>query len=64
MLKNFDNRLNAEVMKLMQAPEIAARMVQQGERFAPNTPEEFGRFIRAEADKWEKVIKEAGIKAE
>ena len=57
-------RLNAEVMKHMQAPEVAARMVQQGERFAPNTPEEFGRFIRAEADKWEKVIKEAGIKAE
>ena len=57
-------RLNAEVMKIMQAPEIAARMVQQGERFSPNTPEEFGRFIRAEADKWEKVIKEAGIKAE
>lgn len=57
-------RLNAEVMKIMQAPEIAARMVQQGERFAPNTPEEFGRFIRAEADKWEKVIRDAGIKAE
>ena len=27
-------------------------------------PAEFGRFIRAETEKWEKVVREAGIKAE
>jgi tripartite-type tricarboxylate transporter receptor subunit TctC len=57
-------RLNAEVMKIMQAPEVASRMVQQGERFTPNSPEDFGRFVRAEISRWEKVIKDAGLKAE
>jgi tripartite-type tricarboxylate transporter receptor subunit TctC len=57
-------RLNAEVMKIMQAPEIASRMVQQGERFTPNSPEDFDRFVRAEIGRWEKVIKDAGLKAE
>lgn len=57
-------RLNAEVTKIMQAPEVAARMVQQGERFTPNSPEDFGRFLRAESQKWEKVIRDAGLKAE
>jgi tripartite-type tricarboxylate transporter receptor subunit TctC len=57
-------RLNAEVMKIMQSPEIAGRMAQQGERFTPNTPEDFARFIRAEVAKWEKVVRDAGLKAE
>jgi tripartite-type tricarboxylate transporter receptor subunit TctC len=57
-------RLNAEVMKIMKLPEVARRMDVEGERFTPNTPEEFGRFIRAEVEKWEKVIKDAGLKAD
>ena len=31
---------------------------------APNTSAEFAKFIAADADKWGKVIKAAGIKAE
>ncbi len=57
-------RMNAEVMRIMQLPEIAARMGVQGERFTRNTPEEFARFIRTDMEKWEKVIKEAGLKAD
>jgi tripartite-type tricarboxylate transporter receptor subunit TctC len=57
-------RLNAEVTRIMQSPEVAGRMAQQGERFSPNTPEDFARFVRAEAAKWEKVIRDAGLKAE
>lgn len=57
-------RVNAEVMKIMQEPDIAARMVQQGERFTPNSPEDFDRFRRGEIARWEKVIKEAGLAAD
>jgi tripartite-type tricarboxylate transporter receptor subunit TctC len=57
-------RLNVEIMKIMQDPDIASRMVQQGERFTPNSPEDFDRFRRAEIARWEKVIKDAGLKAE
>ena len=57
-------RMNSEVMRIMKLPEIARRMEVEGERFTPNTPEEFGRFLRSEVEKWEKVIREAGLKAD
>ena len=45
-------------------PEVARRMEVEGERFTPNTPEEFSLFVRAESQKWAKVVRDAGIKAE
>ncbi len=57
-------RLNAEVMRIMQLPEIARRMEVEGERHTPNTPEQFAQFVRGETVKWGKVVKEAGLKAE
>ncbi len=57
-------RLNAEVMLIMQLPEVTKRMDVEGERHVPNTPEQFAQFVREESAKWEKVVKAAGIKAE
>ncbi len=57
-------KLNTEVMRIMQLPEITRRMEVEGERHTPNTPEQFGQFVRDEATKWGKVVKEAGLKAE
>ena len=57
-------RLNLEVMRIMQLPEIRRRMDVEGERHAPNTPDQFAGFVRAEAAKWGKVVKDAGLKAE
>jgi tripartite-type tricarboxylate transporter receptor subunit TctC len=57
-------RLNAEVLRIMQSPEVVKRMEFEGERHTPNTPEQFGQFVRDETTKWAKVIKDAGIKAE
>jgi len=57
-------KLNTEVMRIMQLPEITRRMEVEGERHTPNTPEQFGQFVRDEAAKWGKVVKEAGLKAE
>ena len=48
----------------MQLPEVKRRMEVEGERYTPNTPEQFAQFIRAETAKWEKVVKDAGLKAE
>ena len=36
----------------------------QGIELVTNSPEDFAKFIRAEHDKWGKVIKEAGIRGE
>ena len=57
-------KMNAEVQRIMRLPEVTRRMEVEGERFTPNSPEEFGAFIRAEVAKWAKVVKDAGITAE
>ena len=57
-------RLNTEVMRIMQLPEITRRMAVEGERHTANTPEQFAAFLRDETTKWAKVVKDAGLKAE
>jgi tripartite-type tricarboxylate transporter receptor subunit TctC len=58
------NKLSAEVQKIMQQPDVQKRLETEGARFIPTTPQSFAAFQRAEAEKWAKAIKEAGIKAE
>ncbi len=57
-------KLNAEVQKIMQTPEVQMRLEAQGAKFIPTTPESFAAFQKAESEKWGKAIREAGIKAE
>jgi tripartite-type tricarboxylate transporter receptor subunit TctC len=55
-------KLNAEIRKILQAPDTKSRLQAQGFETAGNTPEEFDAFIRSEVGKWSKVVKQAGIK--
>jgi tripartite-type tricarboxylate transporter receptor subunit TctC len=55
-------RINAETVRALNDPEIAKRFSSQGADPAPSTPEELGRFMRAEFEDWRKVIKAANIK--
>jgi tripartite-type tricarboxylate transporter receptor subunit TctC len=55
-------RWNAEVTKVMQSPDIQARLPAEGARFAPNTPEQFGSFVKAEIAKWAPVVKASGAR--
>jgi len=57
-------RWNAETNRIMQLPEVKKRMDVEGERYTPNTPEQFAQFVRDESAKWAKVIRDAGLKAE
>ena len=57
-------RLNAEVQKIMQQPDVQKRLETEGARFVPTTPQSFAAFQKAEAEKWAKAIREAGIKPE
>ena len=54
-------RLNGEILRVMQAPDIQARLTTEGAKSPAKTPEEFGAFVRAEIAKWAKVIRDAGI---
>jgi tripartite-type tricarboxylate transporter receptor subunit TctC len=57
------NRLNAEVTKILNMPEIKTFLFNQGLDVAPGTPEKFGAYIKAEKAKWAKVVKASGAKA-
>jgi tripartite-type tricarboxylate transporter receptor subunit TctC len=53
-------RLSAETMHGMQAPEVRELLGKQGFDVVAGSPQEFSRWIRAEADKWGHVIKASG----
>jgi tripartite-type tricarboxylate transporter receptor subunit TctC len=54
-------RLHAEARRALTHPEVASRLVRTGNTPIVSTPEEFTAFIRAEIDKWIRVIKAEGI---
>ncbi|HEY6824367.1 MAG TPA: tripartite tricarboxylate transporter substrate-binding protein, partial [Steroidobacteraceae bacterium] len=58
-------RLNAEIVKAMHAPDVHERIaVQGGNEIVTGTPEEFGALIRAELERYAKLIREAKISAQ
>ena len=57
-------RLHAETAKVLENPEIRKKFESQGAETVNMSAAEFGRFIRAETVKWQKVVKDAGIEAQ
>jgi tripartite-type tricarboxylate transporter receptor subunit TctC len=57
-------KLNREINAVLAEPEIRKRLVELGGEPLIATPEDFGAMIAAETEKWEKVVKFAGIKVE
>ena len=55
---------NAEVNKIMTGADIKQRLPTEGARYAPNTPEEFGAFIKSEIAKWAPVVKASGARVD
>lgn len=58
------DKLNAESVKAMSTPDMRERFAAMGGDIATGTPEQTAEFLRAENDRWGKVIREANIKAE
>ena len=56
-------RLNADIVKVIRTPEVEADILAQGIEPIGNTPEEFGRIIRADVERWGKILKGARTKA-
>jgi tripartite-type tricarboxylate transporter receptor subunit TctC len=53
-------KINAEITKVLAAPEARKLMASAGVDVATGTPEEFAALLRAELDRWGKVVKETG----
>ena len=56
--------LNAEVRKIIDDPEIKARIGAIGFEAFGSTPDEFGEFAKVQLGKWGKMIRDAGIEPE
>ena len=58
------DRLNSEFGRALTAPDVKEALLKLGLEAAPGTPEAFGKYMKAEYEKWGKLIAEIGIKGD
>ena len=58
------DKLNAEINKIINKPEVAQDWAKQGAVPLVKTPAEFDAYLRADIEKWAKIVKISGAKAE
>ncbi len=58
------NRLNAEVNRVLELPDVRDKLGQLGFESRRNTPAEFAAFVREEIPKWAKAVKDSGAKVD
>ena len=56
--------LNRDMVSIIGSPAVRTWLISQGAEPAPGTPEELTAFLKSDIEKWGKVIRAAGIKAE
>ena len=56
------NKLHATITAVLATPEMKDRLDKAGAELRPQSPAQFGAFIRTEKERWAKVIKESGAK--
>jgi len=59
--KEIVSKLHDAMTGVLQTAAIRERLTVEGADPVGNTPEEFGRFLKSETDKWGKVVRAAGI---
>jgi tripartite-type tricarboxylate transporter receptor subunit TctC len=57
-------KLNAEVNKVLQMPDVREKIANGGAQAVGGTSEEFAAFVKADYVKWGKIVKESGVKLE
>ena len=58
------DKLYAEVKKALASPDLAKRFADQGAEPSGISPAEFQVFVKAETERWGKIIRAAGVKPE
>ena len=58
------NSFNSELNKALNSPDLRKKLEDQGLTVKTGTPDQFGQLIRADIDKWGRVVKASGAKAD
>ena len=61
--KAIVDRLNREVVRIVQLPDVRERLTAEAFDIPLDTPEQFAAYIKADVVKWAKVVKVSGVKA-
>ena len=56
------DRLHAEFVRIVRAPDMRERLLADGAEAVGNTPAEFAVYLKAELERWTRIIKEAGTR--
>lgn len=62
--KDVVAKLNAAIVKALNSPDTLKRIASLGQYPQPTTPPEFAQIIRADYERWAKVVKAANLKVE
>jgi tripartite-type tricarboxylate transporter receptor subunit TctC len=57
-------KVSAEIARVLNVPDVKARLAPQGVDIATSSPQALAKVIRADYERWGKIIKAAGIKAD
>ena len=58
------DRLGAEITRITSAPEMKEAWARQGAAAMSMTPDEFGRFLREDIEKWARIVRVSGARAD
>jgi tripartite-type tricarboxylate transporter receptor subunit TctC len=58
------NKVSAEIARVLNVPDVKARLAPQGVDIVTSSPQALAKVIRADYERWGRIIKAAGIKAD
>jgi tripartite-type tricarboxylate transporter receptor subunit TctC len=57
-------KLNADIVRVLNMPDVRERLAAMGSTPVGGTPEQFGDYVKREIERWGRVIRESGIKVD
>ena len=62
--RDIANKISADIVRVLKAPDMRERFVSQGADPVGSTPEEFGAHMKSETAKWARLVKASGARAD